>query len=53
MCAALYLILAITLFYALMLAINPVLTYLGIFVITPLWFAAGYALYKKSGAVRF
>jgi len=51
--AALYLILAVTLFYALMLAINPVLTYLGIFVITPLWFATGYALYKKSGAVRF
>lgn len=51
--APLYFILTMTLFYILMLAVNPILTYMGIVVLVPIWFLAGYALYKKSAAVRF
>ncbi len=51
--AALYFILIMTFFYVSMLAINPILTYFGILLLAPFWLFAGYALYKKSGAVRF
>jgi len=51
--AALLFIISIAAFYTLMLTLNPMLTYFGILLITPLWFVSGYALYKKSGAVRF
>jgi lipopolysaccharide export system permease protein len=40
-------------FYTIMLSVNPILTYFGMLVITPLWFIVGFALYKKSGAARF
>jgi len=51
--AALLFIVSIASFYTIMLTINPILTYFGILIVTPFWFAAGYWLYKKSGAVRF
>jgi len=51
--AALLFIVSIASFYTVMLTINPVLTYFGIALITPLWFVLGYWLYKKSGAVKF
>ncbi len=51
--AALLFILSIASFYTIMLTVNPLLTYLGMIVVTPIWFGAGYWVYKKSGAVRF
>lgn len=51
--APLYFILVITAFYISMLALNPILTYVGIFVLTPFWLVLGYVFYKKSAAVRF
>lgn len=43
----------VAIFYAIMLSVNPILTYYGAPVVAPLWFALGYFAYKKSGAVRF
>lgn len=51
--AALYFIVVVAAFYALILTINPLLTYFGILVVSPIWFALGYLAYKKSAAVRF
>lgn len=51
--APLYFILVITAFYVSMLALNPILTYVGILVLAPLWVLGGYVFYKKSAAVRF
>lgn len=51
--SAFFFIIAVAVFYAFMLTVNPILTYFGILVVTPIWFLLGYFLYKKSGAVRF
>ncbi len=51
--AAFFFIVTAAAFYTFMLTINPILTYFGIIVVTPIWFIIGYLLYKKSGAVRF
>lgn len=51
--AALYFIASIALFYSVMLAANPAFTFFGAAAIAFLWPLVGYALYKKSVAVRF
>ncbi|MGE4400016.1 MAG: LptF/LptG family permease [Campylobacterales bacterium] len=51
--SAFFFIISAAVFYAFMLTVNPILTYFGILVVTPIWFLLGYFLYKKSGAVRF